>query len=461
MRKIYLTICMIMGLGAFAIAQPYNVTFQVDMSLTTPADTVSVAGDFQGAAVGQSWNDWSPGETVMTDGNMDGIYEITVQLPADTFQYKFVNGASWGNEEGVPGACAVSNNREVIITGDVTLPPVCFSSCDPCPTSVDTVSVTLMVDMRNETIADTITVAGSFQSAVVGQSWGNWTPGLTILTDPDNDSIYTVTLDIVEGTYEYKYLNGTAWGTDEGVPTSCATNNNRELIVAGPGPITVPVNCFAGCGACVPPLPPINVTFRVDMNNEIVNSGGVFVSGNFMTPAWVKDSLEMTDVTSSGVYEFTAAIVPNEYQFKYYNGPDGDDDGETHNFEADSCGAPSGVGGWNRVLDITGRLTDTILPIYVYNSCNTTLAAAEDEFTYDFNVYPNPFTNTTTLDIVRSDRKAYNLRIVSITGQVVFEQKNLRTNRVEIDRNGMESGMYFIQLENESGLKATRKVVVQ
>jgi hypothetical protein len=452
---------MIMGLGAFAIAQPYNVTFQVDMNTMTAADTISVAGSFQGAAVGQTWTDWTPGETMMTDANTDGIYEVTVQLPADTFGYKFINGTMWGMDEGVPGACAFGGNRQVIVTGDVILPPVCFASCDPCPTTVDTVSVTLMVDMRNETIADTITVAGSFQSAVVGQTWTNWTPGLTILTDPDNDSIYTVTLDIVEGTYEYKYLNGTAWGTDEGIPTACATNNNRELIVAGPGPITVPVNCYAGCGACIPPLPAINVTFRVDMNNEIVNSGGVFVSGNFMVPAWVKDSLEMTVGTSAGVYEFTTSIVPNEYQYKYFNGPGGDDDGETFDFETGGCGAPSGVGGWNRVLNINGRLTDTILPIYVYNTCNTTLAAVGNEFTYDFNVYPNPFTNNTTVDIVRADRKSYNLRIVNITGQVVFEQKNLRTNRVEISRNGLESGMYFIQLENESGAKATRKVVVQ
>lgn len=461
MRKIYLTICMIVGLGAFAVAQPYNVTFQVDMNLTTPADTISVAGDFQGMAVGQTWSDWTPGATVMTDSNMDGIYEVTVQLPADTFQYKFINGAIWTLEEGVPAACAVATNREIIITGDVTLPPVCFSSCDPCPSSVDTVSVTLMVDMTNETAADSITVAGSFQAAVVGQTWGNWSPGITVLTDPDLDGVYTTTLDMIEGTYEYKYLNGTSWGSEEGVPSSCAVNNNREMIIAGPGPMTIPVHCFAACDTCIPPLPPINVTFRVDLNNEIPNSGGIFVSGNFMDPAWVKDSLMMTDITSTGVYEYTTSLVPNEYQYKYFNGPGGDDDGEDFDFETGGCGAPSGVGGWNRLLDINGRLTDTILPIYVYNTCNTTLASAEDVFNYDFNVYPNPFSNTTTLDIVRADRKAYNLRIVNITGQVVYEQKNLRTNRVEISRNGMESGMYFIQLENESGLKATRKVVVQ
>ena len=59
------------------------------------------------------------------------------------------------------------------------------------------------------------------------------------------------------------------------------------------------------------------------------------------------------------------------------------------------------------------------------------------------------------------DRKAYDLRIVNITGQVVFERHGLRSDRVEINRNGLESGMYFIEIENEKGAKATRKVVVQ
>jgi hypothetical protein len=119
------------------------------------------------------------------------------------------------------------------------------------------------------------------------------------------------------------------------------------------------------------------------------------------------------------------------------------------------------VGGWNRLLDITGRLTDTILPIYVYNTCNVTATSMNDQFAFDFNIYPNPFTNSTTIDIVRADRKAYDLRIVNVTGQVVYEKTNIRTDRVEVSRNGLQSGMYFIQIENESGAKATRKVVVQ
>ena len=103
MRKIYLTICLMLGFVAFAAAQPYNVTLQVDMNTQGMiADTVSVAGDFQ-AVVGQMWSDWTPGQTIMTDADMDGVYDITFQVPSDTFGYKFLNGAAWGTDEGVPG----------------------------------------------------------------------------------------------------------------------------------------------------------------------------------------------------------------------------------------------------------------------------------------------------------------------------------------------------------------------
>ena len=103
----------------------------------------------------------------------------------DTFQYKFINGGVVGSWEPVPSACAVNQNREVIISGNTTIPVVCFSKCDPCLNNVDTVKVTLRVDMTNETTGDTVSVAGDFQLAA-GFS-GDWTPGTTVLTDANMD----------------------------------------------------------------------------------------------------------------------------------------------------------------------------------------------------------------------------------------------------------------------------------
>lgn len=462
MRKIYVTLCMLLTLCAVANAQ-FTVTFQVDMNnVAVVDDTVSVAGSFQVAAGFPA--DWSPGSTILTDPNADGVYTVDVNLPAGTYQYKFLNGAAWGTDESVPGACAVSNNREITISGNTSIPVVCFGTCAACPTVVDTVTVTLQVDMSNETVGGVVSVAGDLQAAMIGSSTGNWTPGATLLTDANLDGVYEITFDIPEGTYQYKYLNGAAWGTDEAVPSACAVNNNREIVVAGPGPIVVPVHCFGTCSACVPPLPPINVTFRVDMTNEIVSSNGLFVAGSFQNPAWVKDTLQLNDANSDGVYEYTQLIEPAEYQYKYYNGNGGDPDGENADFEAGGCGATNGIGGYNRVLNIVGRLSDTILPVYYFNTCSLSVASATTPSSSVFasvTVSPNPFGQSAIVDIQRNDRSAYSMRIVSVTGQVVMQREGLHTDRVEISREGLRSGLYFLELRDAKGSKVTEKIVIQ
>jgi hypothetical protein len=458
MRKIYLSLCLLLAVAMPAIAQNFNVTFQVDMNTQALiADTVSVAGNFQAAAGFPS--DWTPGSTLLTDANMDGVYEVTVQVPAGSYEYKFLNGAAWGTDEGVPGGCAVGGNRGVTVAGDMTIPVVCFGQCAACPTTVDTVEVTFQVDMHYLTIAPMVTIAGDFQGDVPGAGWSDWTPGITELTDANNDSIYELTVRLPEGTYAYKYINGSAWGQDESVPSGCAVNNNRELVVAGPGPIVIPVHCFASCGACIAPLPAINVTFRVNMANEIVSANGVFVAGSFQNPAWVKDTLRMTGPGS--ILSYTVSLIPAEYQFKYYNGNGGDPDGETTDFLAAGCGASNGVGGFNRVLDITGQLTDTILPTYDYNTCNIIAASAQEPNATSFSVYPNPFSNTAVIELNRWERTAFDLRVISVTGQVVMERKALRTSRVEISAEGMNAGMYFVELRDAKGRTTTQKVIVQ
>ncbi|MCB9235688.1 MAG: T9SS type A sorting domain-containing protein [Bacteroidia bacterium] len=461
MRKIYLFTALFLALGSWVSAQTFSVTLQVDMqNVGTVADTVSVAGNFQAAAGFAS--DWTPGITILTDANMDLIYEGTFQLPAGSYEYKFVNGTAWGQDEGVPGACAVNGNRGMTISAATTVPVVCFGSCTVCPTNVDTVNVTFRVDMTNENpgVGDTVSIAGDFQSEA---GFSDWTPGVTILTDPDNDKIYTGTFYLPEGTYSYKYINGTAWGQDESVPSACAVNNNRELVVVGPNDMVLDKVCFATCDTvCTPPLPAINVTFRVNMSNEIVSANGLFVAGSFQDPAWVKNVLQMTDGNGDGVYEYTESIVPNEYQYKYYNGSNGDPDGETADFEALGCGASNGIGGYNRVLDITGRLTDTILPIYDYNGC-TSSVSVEDELDNPayFDVFPNPFSSTARVEFANGTRQPFTLTLSTITGQVVRTEGNIRNEYATIHKNGLTPGLYFVTLQSANGARFSKKVVIE
>jgi hypothetical protein len=115
-----------------------DVTLKVNMAWekannAISANGVHVVGDFQG---------WSPSTTPMTDANNDGIYEVTVTVPANSsIKYKFINGNTWANNEvlsAATGSCVVSdgngnfNRGATFAYGDSTMSPVCFGKCTDC-----------------------------------------------------------------------------------------------------------------------------------------------------------------------------------------------------------------------------------------------------------------------------------------------------------------------------------------
>ena len=579
MKKLYI-ICLLLLAGIGVSAQNFAVTFQVDMSNETAADTVSVAGSFQAADGG---TDWTPGATVLTDGNSDGIYTYTAMIPAGSYEYKFLNGKAWGTDESVPGGCATNNNRGITVSGDTTIGVVCFGMCGPCPSAVDTAYVTFAVDMSNETVsANGVHVAGAFGGAgypnwdpagitltntsgniysttlklpqgdyqfkfVNGNDWSSpesvptacevssnreysvmgdndnesevltdtstylvafgaclpvdsvdvtikldmkgqilcgggvhvpgafdaggypaWDPAGIALTDDNSDMVYEVTLRLPEGTYAHKFVNGSDWGGVEAIPGACLVDGNRSLEVMGNGDAFSDVLsqtyeiCFASCAMSCPAVnDPIDVTFRVDMNNEIVDAGGVYVAGTLPCAGWVKDSFEMKDDDGDGVYEYTWTDLPTGlYQFKFYNGTCGDDGcSETHDFKTDGCGDDNGVGGWNRTIDLSSATANTILPAYFWNSCDESSASVKDLNLDVFNVFPNPAKNQVTIKFNNDLNANFTASLVDLTGrELVSNQGN--ANEITLNWNSITSGLYIVKLTNASGAIATKKLFV-
>ena len=313
MRKLS-TLFALVAMGLYGWSQPYNVTFRVDMNqqLSISPNGVHVAGNFQ-AAAGYP-GDWNPSTAELTDADMDGIYELTVQLPAGSYQYKYVNGNAWGTDELIPSACQVGGNRGVTVSGDTVLTAFCYGLCGPCAV-VTTYPVTFQVDMNSQTVsANGVHVAGDFQAAA-GYP-GNWNPGTTELTDANSDGIYEVTLNLPAGSYQYKYINGNAWGQDESVPSACATSNNRTFTVSGA--TSLDAYCFGTCNILCS-APTYFVQFRVDMNNEC-DWDSVDVAGSFNS--W-SGSKKLTPSSPSGVYARNLNLAAGAYDFKFrkrYNG---------------------------------------------------------------------------------------------------------------------------------------------
>ncbi|MBK6612018.1 MAG: T9SS type A sorting domain-containing protein [Sphingobacteriales bacterium] len=455
------------GCGVCMSTMPVTVpvTLRCDLSLQTPAAKVSVAGGFQKAAGFP--NDWEPGAVLMTDDDGDKIYEVNLELPPmSCFEYKFINGDAWGADEGVPGECASNGNRLMRISNKgLDMSPVCFGTCAACPTNIDTINVTFQVDMTNAKDVSLVSVAGSFQAAA-GYP-GNWQPGQTIMTDDDGDKIYTITVKLPEGTYAYKFINGDAWGKDEAVPSACSVSNNREVVVKGPNDMVIPVVCFATCEPVCPEiLPAVDVTFSVDILNsdEIYNTSGLFVAGAFTDPAWQKNIIQMTDGDGDGVYSATVKVVPGEYQYKYYNGTNGDpgsdEFAEIYKDTPKDCLVENGLGGYNRLLNIVGAKDPVSVPTYIYDKCALSTVGINNAPAFmQFSLLPNPSFDLTVLSFNNYNAANYIVSVSNLLGQTV-QIHQTTGKQVSIDTAHLPNGLYLVTLTNTQGQQVSSKLIV-
>jgi hypothetical protein len=387
MKKTFLTsiLCLILFSGW---SQPINVTFRVDMTYqNVSTNGVHVAGNFQDTAGFAS--NWLPGATVLVDSNNTNIYEVTVSIPSGTYQYKFINGNVWGNDESVPQSCGFGSfpfNRQVTIgTTDTILPAICFAQCTVCPT---TEMVTFQVDMRNE-IIDTngVYVVGDFQVAAGYIS--NWDPTSIQLTDLNNDSIYETTVNIPSGSYQYKFINGNSFAGEENVPSSCGVSNglggyNRAIAIAAD--TTIPEVCFNSCLSCsAPPTPIYNVTFKLDMQTYTGSFNNAFVSGSFN--GWNGTLDTLLDLNGDTVFEKTIQLAAGNYEYKFQL------DNWTI-FELFTGSEPCVIqnsGNINRVITISG---DTTLGELCFNSCVDCPTATPTFYQVVFNVNMNDYAST-------------------------------------------------------------------
>ena len=69
----------------------------------------------------------------------------------------------------------------------------------------------------------------------------------------------------------------------------------------------------------------VNLTFRVDMQQEIISPLGVHIAGDFQAPAgvgsnWNPAATFMSDADNDKVYELSVQVPPGTYSYKFVNG---------------------------------------------------------------------------------------------------------------------------------------------
>lgn len=311
MRKIYLLMSALF-VTVFAGAQ-VDVTFQVDMSNeTVSGNGVHVAGSFQSEA--GATGDWQPGETQLTDPDMDGIYSVTVNIPEGRYEFKFINDNDWAGVESVPSFAQVdegsgNDNRYVFVTAITdTLAPVQFSGT---PTGMRFVK--FKVNMENE---DVTGARPSLSGSMIG-----WSEGGLEMFDPEGDMVYYNYLYLAEDSYEFKYRTDVSWGgTNESISGECGVDGSDNRALSVSSDTILMAYCFNSCTTCSPEpeKTDMEVTFQVDMNVAAVceDIDSVSVAGSFQ--GWSAGEVIMEDGDNDGIYTYTTTLQTYEkYEFKY------------------------------------------------------------------------------------------------------------------------------------------------
>ena len=331
----------------FAVTCPAattNVTFSVNTeNIEVGANGIYVGGGVLGGSDAYA----------LSDDDGDGVWVTTIALaPGTTGNYIFFNSpngsSDWGTKENLNGQdCADPANYD-----DRILDPVgeedytllhCFGECSgngtgECPAPATTYDVTFNVNMSNYpgglADSDVVYLNGNF----VG-----WCGDCTPMNDDDGDGIWTVTVALEDGDYEYKFtING--WsvqeefgsiGAVEGCTVTDGTYTNRAFTVAG-ADMTLETVFWNLCPGETPGQV-YNVTFAVDTANITVGDSGMYLGGGAFGDA---QGHAMSDDDGDGIYEVTLEVNTDQIGANYIflNGPnDGGDWGAKEDLAGQEC----------------------------------------------------------------------------------------------------------------------------
>lgn len=193
-----------------------------------------------------------------------------------------------------------------------------LATCDDSDACLYEYNVTFQLDLRGQTNL-------TYTTPEVNGTFNNWCGSCAEMTDIDNDSIWEITIPILEGSgptagtpgWEYKF-SADNWNIEEGLfegdpcTYSAFGYTNRYLLVTQ-DTVLDPV-CWESCVDCLGPQSSYDVTFRLDMTNTS-DFNTPEVNGTFNE--WCGSCWPMSDDDSDGIWEFTTAVDTSFHEFKF------------------------------------------------------------------------------------------------------------------------------------------------
>lgn len=135
-----------------AVANAHQITFVISVPENTPDKPIYIVGDHP------NLGGWRP-DAVFITRRPDGRYEITLDLPSGSYEYKFTRGG-WQSVEKSESNADVPN-RKVVVNGDATVEVSIAHWADQKPTRKSSVTGELRFhrDMKSQHLANARTIA--------------------------------------------------------------------------------------------------------------------------------------------------------------------------------------------------------------------------------------------------------------------------------------------------------------
>jgi hypothetical protein len=358
--------------------------------------------------VNGTFNGWCGNCAAMSDLDGDNIWDVTIDLANGTYEFKY-SADNWTIQESLFSGDSCTNgntqytNRMLTVSGDTTLPVVCWSSCSSCNSGPSSYSVTFEVDMRG--------VADPYTTPEVNGAFNGWCGSCWPMTDADGDSIWQFSANFGVGdSLEWKY-SADNWNIQEDLDSSlsCITINydpaapngwgfvNRLAVVNSDTTFSSSWNnCYVtginGCtdtlaanydslatiddGSCL-----YSTTFNVNMNCDTTS----FTEVNLESPnfSWCGGCVILLDPDGDGIHSITLDLPLGDFEYKYAL--------DSWTYQEDLVDDMQAGGTCAPITDYStyaNRLI-TIVPGYIssdtYGSCNDCTLGCTDSLACNYN----------------------------------------------------------------------------
>ena len=281
------------------------------------AGAVFVAGEF---------NDWNPTADRLSDPDGDGVFTKTLPLAAGSYQYKFVVDGNWQED---PSAAKTADDgfggkNSVVEVAQGAAPA---AAAAPAASGGATFSYD---------------AGGKVGSAYVAGEFNGWNPTGTAMTDPDGDGVYTASLPLDPGTYQYKFVVDGNWLQDPANPNGAddgfGGKNSVLTVGAGGAVATTPAATVSA------PAAGGERAVRFRFTPVISGVGSVSVAGDFN--GWDPAADPLTDPEQDGTYEVVLNLPTGEHAYKFVV------DGEWHADPDNPNTGDDGFGGQNSLVNV-------------------------------------------------------------------------------------------------------------